>query len=106
MKRTGTRQTALWLGLIVAAASLGHMLYAVPYEGPWVFDDELGYQKLAQSLGSGQGLAILGKHGLTYSPLYPLVIAPLYALHLSGPDAYAWTKIINCLLMSLAALPA
>ena len=50
-------------------------------------------------------LAIFGKQGLSYSPLYPLVLAPLYALHLSGPDAYLWTKIVNCFLLALAALP-
>jgi hypothetical protein len=98
-------RTAACLAVLVLAAALGHMIYAVPYHGPWVFDDELGYQKLAQSLGTAHRLALFEKQGLSYSPLYPLVLAPFYAFHLSGPDAYLWTKILNCFLLALAAIP-
>jgi hypothetical protein len=92
------------VGLVLLAA-IGHILLLQPAQGPWVFYDELGYQKLAQSLGENGRLALFNKQGLSYSPLYPLLLAPLYALHLSGPDAFYWTRIVNCVLMALAVVP-
>jgi hypothetical protein len=82
-----------------------HLWFVHGYTGPWVFDDELGYQKLAQSIGTTGHLALFGKPGLSYSPLYPLILSPLYRLDLSGPDVYAWTKVANCVLMALSVLP-
>ncbi len=41
-----------------------------------------------------------------YGVLYPVLIAPAYALFDSLPDAYAAVKTINSLVMSLAAIPA
>ena len=37
---------------------------------------------------------------------YPLLISPVYALFESLPDAYAALKVLNAVLMSLAAVPA
>jgi hypothetical protein len=93
------------VGLVAAVALAVRVWFAHGYEGPWVFDDELGYQKLAQSLGTTGHLALFGKGGLSYSPLYPLILAPLYRLHLSGLGAYEWSKIVNCVLMALASVP-
>lgn len=98
------RITALLVALALLVA-IAHILLLDPSAGPWVFYDELGYQKLAQSLGETGQLALFNKHGLSYSPLYSLILAPLYALHLSGPDAYSWTRVVNCLLMASAIFP-
>src|SRR4051812_31501565 len=84
LSSTRGRAVACLVGLAVLAAVL-QIPRALAYHGPWVFDDELGYQKLAQSIGTSGTLELFGKQGLSYSPLYPLVIAPVYALHLSGP---------------------
>jgi hypothetical protein len=73
--------------------------------GPFIFLDELGYQKLAQSLGQSGHLAIFNKEGLSYSPLYSVVLAPIYALGASAPTAYHWAKVVNALLMSLSVVP-
>jgi hypothetical protein len=92
--------------LLIAAGTLAARIWLVSrYQGPWVFDDELGYRRLAQSLGTTGHLALFGKPGLTYSPLYPLIIAPLYRFHLSGLGVYHWTKVVNCVLMTAALLP-
>ena len=93
------------VGIIAVAASITHILLVVGYHGPWVFADELGYERLAHSLGTSGTLALFGKQGLSYSPLYPLVIAPLYALHLSSVAAYEGAKIENAVLMALAVIP-
>jgi hypothetical protein len=93
------------VGFIAIAAALAHVILVVGYHGPWVFDDELGYERLAHSLGTSGTLALFGKQGLSYSPLYSLVIAPLYAFHLSSVAAYQGVKIENAVLMALAVVP-
>src|SRR5438552_196834 len=60
---------------------------------------------LAQSLGQTGHLALFGKQGLSLSPLYSVVLAPIYALGASAPTAYEWIKIVNALLMSLSIVP-
>jgi hypothetical protein len=84
---------------------LVHVVIVGAYHGPWVFADELGYQRLAESLGRSGDLALFGKRGLSYSPLYPLVLAPIYALHASAQSGYLWAKVVNCCLLALALLP-
>ena len=84
---------------------LVHVAIVGAYHGPWVFADELGYQRLAESLGRSGDLALFGKRGLSYSPLYPLVLAPIYALHASAQSGYLWAKVVNCCLLALALLP-
>jgi hypothetical protein len=101
---TPARAAACLLGL-AAVTLLARISLVSGYVGPWIFDDELGYRKLAQSLGTTGHLALFGKQGLTYSPLYPLIISPLFRLGLSGVDVYHWTKVVNCLLMTVALLP-
>jgi hypothetical protein len=81
------------------------ILLLAEVHGPWVFTDELGYQKMAQSLGRDGHLAIFGKSGLSLSPLYSVFLAPIYALGSSAPVAYQWIKIVNAFLMSLAVFP-
>src|SRR3954468_16108115 len=98
-------RAAATLAVIVCGAAAGYMLIAVPYFGPWIFNDELGYQKLAQAFGTTGHLALFDKRGISYSPLYPLVLSPLYALPLSGPTAYTWAKVVNCVLMASALVP-
>jgi hypothetical protein len=72
---------------------------------PTVFMDELGYQRLAQSLGQHGRLALFDKEGLSDSPLYSAVLAPIYALGASAPTAYQWIKIVNAVLLSLSLFP-
>src|SRR5205823_726879 len=45
--------------------------------GPFVFMDELGYERMAQSFAHGGHLGLFGKSGLAYSPLYPVVLSPV-----------------------------
>jgi hypothetical protein len=72
---------------------------------PTVFMDELGYQRLAQSLGQSGRLALFNKEGLSDSPLYSAILAPIYALGASAPTAYQWIKIVNAVLISLSLFP-
>lgn len=90
------------LAVVSAAARAGMTLLV---HAPTVFSDEIGYEKLAQSIGEHGRLALLNNQGLSYSPLYPVVLSPLYALGVSAPTAYTLTKVINAVLMSLAVFP-
>jgi len=72
---------------------------------PTVFGDELGYEKLAQSIGRNGHLALFDRDGLSYSPLYPLVLSPIYALGASAPMAYSLIKVVNAFLLSLSLFP-
>ena len=73
--------------------------------GPFVFMDELGYARMAQSFAHTGHFSLFGKGGLAYSPLYPVVLSPIYALTSSAQTAYESAKIVNAVLMSLAVFP-
>ena len=99
------RSPVAGLAALVALSSLLHIALVSRVHGPWIFSDELGYERLAQSIGETGRLALFGHAGLSYSPLYPAVLSPLYAFHLSALQAYHWSKIVNCVLLALAAVP-
>jgi Dolichyl-phosphate-mannose-protein mannosyltransferase len=96
---------AVWLIAIAGLSVALRIALLTEVHGPWVFMDELGYQKLAQSLGQNGHLALFDKRGVSLSPLYSVVLAPIYALGASAPAAYHWIKIVNAVLMSLSIFP-
>ena len=96
---------ALWLIAIAGLSVALRIVLLAEVHGPWVFSDELYYQKLAQSIGRLGHLGLFNEHGLSVPPLYSLVLAPIYALGASGSAAYAWIKIVNAILMSLSVIP-
>jgi hypothetical protein len=73
--------------------------------GPFVFFDELAYERMAYSFAHTGQIALLGKVGLTYSPLYSIAISPIYALTTSAIEAYDWVKRANVLMMAAAVFP-
>ena len=105
MRAHPTAATAAALvGLAAVSAALRTIL-ARQVHGPFVFMDELGYERMAQSFAHTGHLALFGKGGLAYSPLYPIVLSPIYALTSSAQTAYEWAKVVNAVLMSLAVFP-
>jgi Dolichyl-phosphate-mannose-protein mannosyltransferase len=101
----GGPSPAVLLAGAVAASCVLRIVLAFTVRGPWIFPDELGYQQLAVNLAHGR-LALYGESGLSYSPLYPLTLSPLFAAGLSATHAYRAITLINALLMSLALVPA
>ena len=92
------------IGLAIVSALLRAALsYWV--HGPFFFLDELGYEQMARSFAHTGHFAIFGKSGLAYSPLYPIVLSPIYALTSSPHFAYEWVKVVNAVLMSLSVFP-
>src|SRR5262249_41288617 len=74
---------------------------------PTIFPDELGFWELGRGIGESGSWLIGGQHvlGFTYGPLYPLLIAPIHLVTDSLVDAYALVKVLNAVVMSLAAVP-
>ena len=72
---------------------------------PWIMGDELLYSDLARSFADSGQVAIRGlavsvrTHGI-----YPILIAPAWLAD-STATAYGLAKVINALLMTLAAVP-
>jgi Dolichyl-phosphate-mannose-protein mannosyltransferase len=100
-----TPDVARALVAIAAASTLLRVILASVAHAPVIFSDELAYEKLAQSIGRSGHLALFNEHGLSYSPLYSLVLAPIYTLGVSAPAAYSLIKLVNAVLMSLSIFP-
>ena len=97
--------TAVALLGLAAASILLRVVVAGWFHGPNVFMDELGYQRMAQSFAHTGHFSLFGKGGLAYSPLYPIVLSPIYALTSSLHTAYEWAKVENAVLISLSVFP-
>ncbi len=100
-----TAATAFALAGLAAASAVLHVILAREAHGPFVFMDELGYERMALSFARTGHFALFGKGGLAYSPLYPVVLSPIYALTSSMHTAYEWAKVENAVLISLSAFP-
>jgi hypothetical protein len=96
--------TAALIGLAAASALL-RVVIAGRITGVWIRLDELGYEEMARSFAHTGHFSVLGKSGLAYSPLYPVVLSPIYALTSSMHTAYEWAKVENAVLISLSVFP-
>ena len=95
-----------WLAVIVGVSIAFRAWLGSRMPAPFIFTDELLYQENARSLAAGDGFLVREEPYGIASVLYPLVLAPAYALFDSLPEAYAAARAINALVMSLAAIPA
>lgn len=101
---TSVSAAAALVGL-AAVSVLVRAIFAGWVHGPTAFMDELGYARMAQSFAHTGHFSLFGKSGLAYSPLYPLVLSPIYALTSSLHTAYEWAKVENAVLISLSVFP-
>src|SRR6266511_4198802 len=90
---------------IAALSSLLRVALLTTVHAPVVFSDELGYAKLARSIGRTGHLGLFNERGFSYSPLYSVVLSPIYALGVSAPTAYSLIKVFNAVLISLSVFP-
>jgi len=104
--RIGRVPTWAWLAGIVGASFALRAVLARGMAAPFIMVDELVYSELARSVADGAGFAIREVPASGYGVVYPLVLAPAYAVFDSLPTAYGAVKTTNALVMSLAALPA
>jgi hypothetical protein len=95
------------LPLVVAAAFSARVALDRGASIPRVFGDELIYSGIAKALATGSGLELRGADiGLSYGPLYPLVLSPVYRFAEDGAAAFLGVQTLNALLMSMTAVPA
>jgi hypothetical protein len=95
-----------WLVSIVVLSTAFRFLLSLGVHAPWVFQDEIVFADLARSLGQHGHFAIRQSPGLNgFGVLYPVLLAPAWAIFKSPGHAYVAAKLINALLMSLAAIP-
>ena len=100
-----TAATGVALVCLATVSAALRVVLGRQVHGPFVFMDELGYARMAQSFAQTGHFSLFGKGGLAYSPLYPVVLSPIYALTSSAQTAYESAKVVNAVLMSLAAFP-
>jgi hypothetical protein len=100
-----TLARTLTLPLLFVAATAYHFLQSRGHATTTVFNDELLYAKLSQSIAAGHGLAIRGEPFFFPAPVASLVQAPAWLIS-SMPDAYAAAKFLNAAFMSAAVFPA
>ena len=73
---------------------------------PWIMVDEIVYSELAKNVAAHGEFLVRGVPSHGYGFVYPVLIAPAWALFTSIPSAYAAAKALNAVVMSLAAIPA
>lgn len=96
---------AFGLGLAIASTAALHAALALRSPSPWIVPDELIYADLARSLGGGHLPSIRGVVSWDYGIAYPLILAPIWTVS-DGATAYDLAKVLNAIVLSLAALPA
>jgi hypothetical protein len=96
----------LWLTAIVVGSTVFRALLARDLVAPFILVDELIWSEVARGIADAGEPLLRDQPDPGYSVVYPLVIAPVYALLDGLVDAYAGVKTLNALVMSLAAVPA
>ncbi len=96
----------LWLTAIVAVSAVFRATIGRGLVAPFIMVDEVIWAEVARGIADAGEPLLRGEPDPGYSILYPLALSPLYALYDSLPDAYEAVKVLNAVLMSLAAVPA
>jgi len=96
----------LWLLAIVVVSADVRIVLARGIAAPFIMVDEVIWAELARGIASHGEPLVRGVRDTGYGVVYPLLISPVYALFSSLPHAYAAVKVVNSVVMSLAAVPA
>jgi hypothetical protein len=92
------------LAALVAVSTLLHWLAGRRIAGLWIMPDEAIYAQRGLDFWHHFELPILNGQGAGYSVLYPVLAGlPLAASSLA--NGYAWLKVVQALVVSLAAVP-
>src|SRR5262249_52385224 len=96
----------LWLTGIVALSVLVRALLAHRIVARWIMAAEIVSSELARSFAAPGHFLVRGVPSHGYGFVYPVLLAPAWRLFTAVPDAYVAAKVINSVVMSLAAVPA
>ena len=102
---TGLRERPTWIHWIaLAVLTVGSILVRVwlnqKIEAPTILTDELTYSQLAENIANGSFSLSTG-----YGLVYPLLLAPAWALADFGTTAYTYMQTTNAIIVSLVAVP-
>ncbi len=97
---------AVWVAGIVVVSVCVRVALARRIVAPWIMVDEIVYSELAKSFAAHADFLVRGVPSRGYGVVYPVLIAPAWRLFGAIPSVYTAAKVINCVLMSLAAVPA
>src|SRR5262245_18851202 len=95
-----------WLTAIVVLSAAFRALLARDMVAPFIMVDELIWSEIARGIADAGEPLLRDQPDPGYSPVYPLLISPAFALFENLPTAYAAEKTWNSVLMSLGAVPA
>jgi hypothetical protein len=90
---------------LVAASTVLRFWAGTRVTTPWITPDEVIYGEAAKSLYHDGSFRLLGQPLGFLSLVYPALVGPLLALG-DLERWYHWTKLLQALVMSLAAVPA
>ncbi len=93
-----------WLCGILLFSVVLRAVTAAQLPTPWLVDEELAQTSLARSIATPDTPVPAVPASVRSAPLYATVIAPLFGIP-SLPTAYALVKLLNAVLVSLAAIP-
>jgi len=91
-------------GIVLAAAAIWGTL-GQQLDVPTVFGDELIHWDASRSLAAGDGLSVRDG-GYGFGPLYAVLLVPVHLLASTDLDAYRWARMLDALVLALAAVPA
>jgi hypothetical protein len=94
-----------WLTCIVVVSIGVRIVLAHRIVAPWIMTDELVYSELAKSFAAHGHFLVRDVPSHGYGFVYPVLLAPAWRLFTAVPDAYQAAKVINAVVMSLAAIP-
>ena len=95
-----------WLSAIVLVSIAVRIAVSSRMVAPWIMIDEVVYSELAKSFAAHGSFLVRDVPSHGYGFVYPILIAPAWRLFASIPDAYLAARVINSIVMSLAAVPA
>jgi Dolichyl-phosphate-mannose-protein mannosyltransferase len=106
VERAEALPAGLFVGGIVAVSAAARYVFASNKTAPWIFPDSLVYSELAKSFAATGHFALRGVPGKGgFGIVYPLLLAPSYAVFSDVPRAFTAMKATDCVVMSLAAVP-
>jgi Dolichyl-phosphate-mannose-protein mannosyltransferase len=108
LRRATTSRVAVaaQLSLLVIVAAVVQLALALVHPSPWIVPDEIIYSELAKSVAAGHLPAVREATSLGYGLVYPVLIAPAWALFADVSSTYAAARVIGAIVMALTALPA
>ncbi len=95
-----------WLTAIVVGSAIFRAIVGRGIVAPFIMVDEVIWSEIARGIADTGEPLLRDQPNPGYSVVYPLLISPAYVLFKGLPSAYEAVKIVNAVVMSLAAVPA